>query len=75
VAKHIISKGYLIDFIGASILDRTSGQLDRLAKEAIEIHLNKNSFNRDGGFVLSQAWSLVTNMIMNVKAGPSGAGT
>ena len=43
--------------------------------ETIEIHLNKNNFNRDGGFVLSQAWSLVTSKLMNVKVGPRGAGT
>jgi len=35
---------------------------------------NKNSFIRDGGCILSQAWSPITNMLMNVKAGPSTAG-
>jgi hypothetical protein len=38
-----------------SILDRTSGYLERLVKEASDIHLNKNNFYRDGGFILSQA--------------------
>jgi hypothetical protein len=28
----------------------------RLVKEATEIRLNFNNFNRDGGFLLSQAW-------------------
>ena len=41
----------------------------------MEIHPNKNNFNKNGGFILSQAWSPVTNMLMNVKARPSGAGT
>jgi hypothetical protein len=45
--------------------------VDRLVKEAIEIYLNKNNFNRDGGFILSQAWSPITNMLMNVRGGPS----
>jgi hypothetical protein len=49
--------------------------MDRLAKEGIETHLNKNNFNIDGDFILSQAWSPDTNMLMNVKAGPSRAGT
>ena len=39
--------------------------MDHLAKEATEIHLNKNTFNRDGGFILSQAWSPITNTLMN----------
>jgi hypothetical protein len=46
-----------------------------LVKEAIEIHLNNNNFNRDGVFILSQAWSPITNILMKVKAGPSRAGT
>jgi hypothetical protein len=33
--------------------------------------LNKNNFNGDRGFILSQAWSPITNMLMNVKPGPS----
>jgi hypothetical protein len=36
-------------------------------KEAIEIHLNKNNFNRDGGFILSQARSPITSMLLNEK--------
>jgi len=43
--------------------------------EAIEVNLNKNKFNRNGHFIWIQAWSHITNMLMNVKAGPSRAGT
>jgi hypothetical protein len=39
--------------------------MDCLVKEAIEIYLNKNNFNRDSGFILSQAWSPITNTLMN----------
>jgi hypothetical protein len=39
--------------------------MDCLVKEAIEIYLNKSNFNRDGCFILSQAWSLITNTLMN----------
>jgi hypothetical protein len=74
VAEHSISKGHCIDFTGTSVLDRTSGYVDRLVKEGIEMHLNKNNFNRDGGFIVSQARSPITNMIMKVKGGPSRAG-
>ena len=36
--------------------------MDQLVKAAVEIHLNTNSFNRDGGFILSQAWSPIMNV-------------
>jgi hypothetical protein len=39
--------------------------MDHLVKEAIEIHQNNNNFNRDGGFILSQAWLPITNTLMN----------
>jgi hypothetical protein len=55
VAEHSISMGHCIDFSGTSILDRPSGYMDCLAKEDIEIQMNKNNSNREGGFILSQA--------------------
>lgn len=72
LAEHRISAGNCIDFRGTSILNRTSGHLDRLVNEA---HLNSNYVNRECGFILSQAWSPVFNVLMNVKSGPSTAGT
>jgi hypothetical protein len=39
--------------------------VDHLVKKAIGIHLNKNNFNRDGGYILSQAWSPITNTLVN----------
>jgi hypothetical protein len=41
--------------------------MDRLIKEATEIQLNFNTFNRDGGFMLSWAWYPVINMLRNQK--------
>jgi len=35
------------------VLHRTSGYVDRLVKEAIEIRLNNNHLNRNGVFILS----------------------
>ena len=74
VAENTSSTSLCIDFRGTSILDITWGYVDRLVKEAIEIHPNKNNVNRDCGFITSQAWSPTTNMLMKVKAGPSRAG-
>ncbi|GFG30771.1 hypothetical protein Cfor_10855 [Coptotermes formosanus] len=75
VAEHSISIGHCINFGGTSILDGSSGYVDRLVKEAIEIQLNKNNFNREGCFILSHAYAPVTTMLMNVKGGTSRAGT
>jgi hypothetical protein len=41
--------------------------LDHLVKEAIEVHLNKNNFNRDGALILSQAWFPATSMLLDEK--------
>jgi hypothetical protein len=37
--------------------------MDRLVKEAIQIRLNQNNFNRDNGFTLSRAWNPVTKLL------------
>jgi hypothetical protein len=68
LAEHSISVGHCSDFSGTSLLHRTSGHVGRLVKEA---HLNGNDVNRDLDFTLSQAWSPVFIVLMNVKSGPS----
>jgi hypothetical protein len=68
VAEHRISRDDCIDFSGISILDRKKRYVDRLVKEAIEIHLNKNNFNTGGGFISSQAWLPITSMLMKAEA-------
>jgi hypothetical protein len=74
-AEHSTNMHHCINFSGTPIFDRTSGYVDCLVKEATEIHLNKNNFNRDSGFILSQALSLITKLLMKVIRGPSRAGT
>jgi hypothetical protein len=58
VAEHSINAVHKIDFNNVSVLDRASGYIDRLFKEAIQIRLNQN-INRDNGFTLSRAWNPV----------------
>jgi hypothetical protein len=53
VAEHSITDGHQIDFNNVPVLDRASRYVDRLVKEAIQIRLNQNNFNRDNGFTLS----------------------
>jgi hypothetical protein len=74
VAEHNISTGHCCDFSGTSLIDRTSGYVDGIVKEAVEIRFTKNNCNTDDGFILSDAWP-PTTMLMNVKAGPLRAGT
>ncbi|KAJ4432172.1 hypothetical protein ANN_20788 [Periplaneta americana] len=47
--------GHKMDFGATTILDKTSGYWDVVIKEAIEIQLDGNNFNRDGDLQLSTA--------------------
>jgi hypothetical protein len=50
------------------ILDRTLSYMDLLVKEAIDIRLNNQNFNRDGGLMLRRVWHPVINMLSSQKA-------
>jgi hypothetical protein len=62
VAEHSINAGHKIDFNNVSVLDRASGYMDRLVKEAIQIRINQNIITRDNGFTMSRAWNPVTKL-------------
>jgi hypothetical protein len=68
VAEHSVNTGHQIDFSNITILDRTSGYMDRIMKEAIHIRLNTENFNRDNSFNLSRAWFPITRMLASQKA-------
>jgi hypothetical protein len=57
------------------VVHSTAGYMDGLVKEAVEIQLNTRNLYRVGGFILSQAWYPVTNMLYNQKAGPGRVST
>ncbi|KAJ4431983.1 hypothetical protein ANN_20592 [Periplaneta americana] len=63
VAQHSLETGHKIDFGATTILDKTSGYWDLVIKEAIEIQLDGNNFNRDGGLQLSTAWKPAINTL------------
>jgi hypothetical protein len=67
VAEHSVNTGH---FSNITILDRTSGYMDQIVKEAIRIRLNRENFNRDNGFNLSRAWFPITRMLASQKAEP-----
>jgi hypothetical protein len=68
VAEHRINNGHRIDFSSTSVLDTAAGYMHRLVKEPIEIRLNFNNFNRDGGFILSRACYPVVNTLRPGRA-------
>jgi len=70
VAEHSINTGHQIDFNNISVLDRASGYMDCLIKEAIQIRLNYKNFNRDSGFTLSRAWNPVTKLLFRHDTDP-----
>jgi hypothetical protein len=73
VAEHSINAGHKIDFNNVSVLDRASGYMDRLVKEAIQKRLNQNNINRDNGFTLSRAWNPVTKLLFTHNLDPGKA--
>jgi hypothetical protein len=74
VAEHSINTGHQNGFNSVSVLDRASGYMDRLVKEAIQIRLNHKNFNRDNGFTLSRPWNSVTKLFKH-DIGPGKAAT
>jgi hypothetical protein len=58
-----------------SVLDRASGYMDHLIKEAIKMKLNYENFNRNSGFTVSWAWYPATNLLSNQEAGPGSVVT
>jgi hypothetical protein len=56
VVEHRFQTGHNIDFSGISILDKATGFMDQILKEATKIRLHANNFNRNGGFILSHSW-------------------
>jgi hypothetical protein len=73
VVEHSINTGHQIDFNIISVLDRASGYMDRLVKQAFQIRLNYKNFNRDSGFTLSWAWNPVTKLLFKHDTYPGKA--
>jgi hypothetical protein len=59
--------GHRIEFEEVTVLTRSAGYTDRLVKEAIEIRLHPNNFNRDNGFILSHAWHPLINQLHKAR--------
>ncbi|KAJ4439850.1 hypothetical protein ANN_07978 [Periplaneta americana] len=66
VAQHSIEKEHKILFDHTKVINKSSHYWDRTIKEAIEIKLEKNNFNRDSGLQLSQAWTPALDQTIKV---------
>jgi hypothetical protein len=56
-----------INFKSTTVLARTTGYMDHLLKEATEIQLHSNNFNRDTGFPLRCSQYLIMNIIKQTR--------
>ena len=56
VAQHALENNHHIGFDEARLIDRATNYWDHIRKEAIEIKLQTNNFNRDSGLHISKAW-------------------
>jgi hypothetical protein len=70
VVEHRFETAHNIDFSSISILDKATGYIDHMIKEATEIMLHPRNLNMDGGFTLSQSWYPLTNMLKQYKDTP-----
>jgi hypothetical protein len=70
VAEHSLTTYHRIDFHDASKLKTATRYMDRLVREAIEIRLYPDNFNRDDGFNLSYAWRPIIKMLQLPNSAP-----
>jgi hypothetical protein len=54
--KHILDTEHSTKISNIHRLAKVNGYIYRVVKEATEIQLHPNDFNRDSGFILSKTW-------------------
>ena len=56
VTQHALENNHHIGFDEARLIDRATNYWDRIRREAVEIKLQPNNFNKDSGLHISKAW-------------------
>ena len=57
-----------IGFDEARLIDRATNYWDRLRREAIDIKLQPNNFNRDSGLHISKSWGPAISALKRLRA-------
>ena len=68
VAQHALENNHHIGFNEARLINRATNYWDRIRREAIEIKLQPNNFNRDSGLHISKVWDPAISALRRLQA-------
>ena len=68
VAEHALENNHHIGFDETRLIDRATNYWDRIRREAIEIKLQPNNFNRDSGLHINKAWDPAISTLRRLRA-------
>ena len=67
VAQHALENNHHIGFDETRLIDRTRNYWDRIRREAIEIKLQPNNFNRDSGLHITKGWTPAISALRRLR--------